>query len=290
MTQGPKQFEREYIWVIFQKIQGCFGLFRFVTKQFYLFRLFRFRFETPKQTENVLFLVSRNKPKQTRNRSCFGLFRFEPKLIFVCFEDTLSAGRCAAVGSGGSSGACAVTFRKQKTRIICRPLRCSGQWRLQWRLRSNIQKTKDKDHLQATTPQGTRIICRNKRRSGWCRLQLGLCSRYHQITRDKDHLQPEVDVGRFTSACAIHSLQHDDIDGYRIAVPSGYRIRLDKSLFLPDELVQDGEEAGPAVRRERDLLVHLEVVQVEGWTRVLPDNIWFGLVRESQVKDELVRR
>jgi hypothetical protein len=30
-----------------------------------------------------------NKPKQTRNRSCFGLFRFEPKIIFVCFEDTL---------------------------------------------------------------------------------------------------------------------------------------------------------------------------------------------------------
>jgi hypothetical protein len=38
---------------------------------------------------NLLFLVSRNKPKQMRNRSCFGLFRFEPKFIFVCFEDTL---------------------------------------------------------------------------------------------------------------------------------------------------------------------------------------------------------
>jgi len=38
------------------------------------------------------FWVSRNKPKQTRNRSCFGLFRFEPKLIFVCFEDTLLRG------------------------------------------------------------------------------------------------------------------------------------------------------------------------------------------------------
>ncbi len=39
----------------------------------------------------------RNKPKifafgftkQTRNRSCFGLFRFEPEFIFVCFKDTL---------------------------------------------------------------------------------------------------------------------------------------------------------------------------------------------------------
>ncbi len=36
------------------------------------------------------FLVSRNKPKQTQNRSCFGLFRFESKFIFVRFEDTLT--------------------------------------------------------------------------------------------------------------------------------------------------------------------------------------------------------
>ncbi len=34
-------------------------------------------------------LVSRNKPKQTRNRSCFGLFRFEPKIFIFHFEDTL---------------------------------------------------------------------------------------------------------------------------------------------------------------------------------------------------------
>jgi hypothetical protein len=48
-------------------------------------QLFRYRFETPKQTktnQNVLFLVSQNKPKQNRNRSCFGLFRFE--LNFFC--------------------------------------------------------------------------------------------------------------------------------------------------------------------------------------------------------------
>jgi hypothetical protein len=37
----------------------------------------------------IFFLVSRNKPKQTRNRSCFGLFRFEPKIFFFHFEDTL---------------------------------------------------------------------------------------------------------------------------------------------------------------------------------------------------------
>jgi hypothetical protein len=30
--------------------------------------------------------------KQKRNRSCFGFFRFEPKFIFVCFEDTLPPG------------------------------------------------------------------------------------------------------------------------------------------------------------------------------------------------------
>jgi hypothetical protein len=34
-------------------------------------------------------LVSRNKPKQTRNRSCFGLFRFELKIFIFHFEDTL---------------------------------------------------------------------------------------------------------------------------------------------------------------------------------------------------------
>jgi hypothetical protein len=34
-------------------------------------------------------LVSRNKPKNNRNKLSFGLFRFEPKIHFVCFEDTL---------------------------------------------------------------------------------------------------------------------------------------------------------------------------------------------------------
>jgi hypothetical protein len=70
-------------------VENLFGLFRFFSKQFCLFRLFRYRFETPKQIEIFLFFVSRNKPKQTKNRSCFSLFRFEPKFIFVCFEDTL---------------------------------------------------------------------------------------------------------------------------------------------------------------------------------------------------------
>ncbi len=94
----PKQFDRKHFLLIFTENFGFsgffrlffvfFGLFQFVTKQFCLFRLFRYRFETLKQTD-LLFWVSRNKPKQTRNRFCFGLFRFEPKFIFVCFEDTL---------------------------------------------------------------------------------------------------------------------------------------------------------------------------------------------------------
>jgi hypothetical protein len=78
-----------------------FGLFRFVSKQICLFRLFRNGSKTPKQTEtnrkNTL-LVSRNKPKINRNRLCFGLFRFEPKKKFVCFEDTLALTKATACG------------------------------------------------------------------------------------------------------------------------------------------------------------------------------------------------
>ncbi len=60
----PKQFIREYIWVFFRNL----GLFRFVTKQFCLFRLFRYRFKTPKQTKIFCFWfheTNQNKPKQT---------------------------------------------------------------------------------------------------------------------------------------------------------------------------------------------------------------------------------
>ncbi len=63
-------------------ISVCFCLFRNS-----LFLLFIYRFETPKQTENLLFLVSRNKPKHNRNKDlvsvCFGSNR-----IFFRFEDT----------------------------------------------------------------------------------------------------------------------------------------------------------------------------------------------------------
>jgi hypothetical protein len=64
------------------------GFFRFVPRKFCLFRLFRYLSESPKQTE-----TNRNKPKKmffgfARNRMSFGLFQFEPKKKFDCFEDT----------------------------------------------------------------------------------------------------------------------------------------------------------------------------------------------------------
>ncbi len=79
----PKQFKREYIF-IFLNIQGCFGLFRFVTKQFCLFRLFRYRFETPKQTEIFSFWfheTNRNKRETDLVSVCFGSNR--NKFLFV---------------------------------------------------------------------------------------------------------------------------------------------------------------------------------------------------------------
>jgi hypothetical protein len=84
----PKQFKREYIWVFFRKLRVvsvCFGLFRFVTKQFCLFRLFRYRFETLKQTKIFCFWfneTNRNKRKTdlVRTEIYFCLFRGQPSL------------------------------------------------------------------------------------------------------------------------------------------------------------------------------------------------------------------
>ena len=45
-----EQFDREHILVLFRKIQVFFGLFQFVSKQFCLFQLFLYKFETLKQT------------------------------------------------------------------------------------------------------------------------------------------------------------------------------------------------------------------------------------------------
>jgi hypothetical protein len=82
----PKQVKREYIWVFFRKfrvvVSVCYETVLFVSVVSIWVR-------NTETNRNFWFLFSRNKPKQTRNRSCFGLFRFEPKIIFVCFEDTL---------------------------------------------------------------------------------------------------------------------------------------------------------------------------------------------------------
>ncbi len=63
-----------YIWVFFRNLwvlPVLFNLFRFVTKQFCLFRLFRYRFKTPKQTD-FLFCFT----KQTEKNAKQILFRF----------------------------------------------------------------------------------------------------------------------------------------------------------------------------------------------------------------------
>jgi hypothetical protein len=64
----------------------CFGSLRNSSVCFGCFDIGSKHRNKPKK---IFFLVSQNKPKQTRNRSCFGLFRFEPKLFFFHFEDTL---------------------------------------------------------------------------------------------------------------------------------------------------------------------------------------------------------
>jgi hypothetical protein len=63
----------------------CFGLFRENSVCFGCFDTGPKHRNKPKKC----FLVSRNKPKNNRNRLSFGLFWFGPKKIFDCFEDTL---------------------------------------------------------------------------------------------------------------------------------------------------------------------------------------------------------
>jgi hypothetical protein len=61
---------------IFQKIKGCFGSFRFVTKQICLFRLFRYRFETLKQTEFFSFWFHETNRNKRETNAKQILFRF----------------------------------------------------------------------------------------------------------------------------------------------------------------------------------------------------------------------
>jgi hypothetical protein len=84
----PKQFDREHILVFLWK-------FRVVSKQICLFRLFRYRFETPKQTEtsrkNRIFCflfheTNRNITEIDLASLCYVSNRH---FLFFCFEDTL---------------------------------------------------------------------------------------------------------------------------------------------------------------------------------------------------------
>ncbi len=88
-TEDPPKSLKESIFGNFSKNLGLFWfvLVCYETDLFVLIVSIEVR--NTETNRNFFFLVSRNKPKQTRNRSCFGLFRFEPKIIFVCFEDTL---------------------------------------------------------------------------------------------------------------------------------------------------------------------------------------------------------
>jgi hypothetical protein len=91
MFQLNQNKQKTYPNSLKESIYGYFsenvGLFRFVTNSPVCFGCFGIG-SKHRNKPKFLFLVSRNKLEQTRNRSCFGLFRFEPNFIFVCFEDT----------------------------------------------------------------------------------------------------------------------------------------------------------------------------------------------------------
>ncbi len=73
----PKQFDREHILVFFRKCRVV--LVRFDLKQFCLFRLFQYRYETPKQTENLSFGFT----KQTETDLVSVCFGSNPNFYFV---------------------------------------------------------------------------------------------------------------------------------------------------------------------------------------------------------------
>ncbi len=95
----PKQIEFRFVSVRTEKkinafedplIENVFWrFFRFVLKNSVCFGCFDTGLKH-KTNRKKCFLVSRNKPKNNRNRLSCGLFRFEAKQKFDCFEDTLT--------------------------------------------------------------------------------------------------------------------------------------------------------------------------------------------------------
>ncbi len=100
----PKQFYREHIFQFFTENLGFFrfflffffvflGFFRFVTKQICWFRLFRYRFETPKQTELFCFSfheTNRNK----RETDLVSVFFGSNRNLFLFVSRTPYDGGC----------------------------------------------------------------------------------------------------------------------------------------------------------------------------------------------------
>jgi hypothetical protein len=71
---------------IFWYFSENLGLFRFASKQFCLFQLFRYRFETPKQTDFFGF----TKQTEIQPKQILFLFVSVRTEFFVCLEDTLT--------------------------------------------------------------------------------------------------------------------------------------------------------------------------------------------------------
>ncbi len=79
----PKKFDREHS-LVFSESLGCFDLFQNSSVYLSCFDIG----STVQNTEtNRNFCFGFD--ETNRNRYCFDLFRFKPKFLFVCFEDTL---------------------------------------------------------------------------------------------------------------------------------------------------------------------------------------------------------
>jgi hypothetical protein len=126
----PEQFEGEYIWVIFRKfrvVSVCFGLLR-NSSEFCLFRLFRYRVETPKQTEIFSFWLhetNRNKPEIGLVSVCFGsnrnLFLFVSRTLYLgplAASQRSHGGRLAAGGRLGRPGGVVLTCAQLQVTLL----------------------------------------------------------------------------------------------------------------------------------------------------------------------------
>ena len=78
--------------LIAQKL-GSGRVFLFCKNSSY-FWYFSKLFWNTETNRNKIIIGFENEQKKTRNRSCFGYFRFKPKFLFICFVDTLCRIHC----------------------------------------------------------------------------------------------------------------------------------------------------------------------------------------------------